>query len=76
MMKRVIKSKVGMLMLTGILVFGLAVSGCGKAPDTKPGEGQPPISSQPAETKVSVTLYFPDDQAMYLVPEQREVEKR
>ncbi|MDP3044010.1 MAG: GerMN domain-containing protein [Bacillota bacterium] len=76
MMKRVIKSKVGMLMLTGILVFGLAVSGCGKAPDTKPGEGQPPISSQPAETKVNVTLYFPDDQAMYLVPEQREVEKR
>lgn len=76
MMKQFTKSRVGTLMLTGILILGLAVSGCGKAPDTKPGDGQPPISSQPAETKITVTLYFPDDQGMYLVSEQREVEKR
>lgn len=76
LMKRLIRSRFGILMLTGILALGLTVTGCG-APDTKPGNSEnPPISSQPAETRVTLTLYFPDDQAMYLVPEQREVEKR
>ncbi|MEW6446613.1 MAG: GerMN domain-containing protein [Bacillota bacterium] len=55
-----------------------------KAPDLKPNlespkpnlEGpKPDISSQPAEIKVKVTLYFSDKQAMYLVPEEREVIK-
>ncbi|KJS75584.1 MAG: sporulation protein [Desulfotomaculum sp. BICA1-6] len=36
---------------------------------------QPDISAKPAETKQTVTLYFGDDQAMYLAPEQREVNK-
>ncbi|MEW6572998.1 MAG: GerMN domain-containing protein [Bacillota bacterium] len=53
-------------------------------PDLKPNtespnpdlEGpKPDISSEPAETKVKVTLYFGDKQAMYLVPEEREVVK-
>jgi uncharacterized protein YdeI (BOF family) len=30
-------------------------------------------SQEPAETTVELTLYFSDDQAMYLLPEQRNV---
>jgi spore germination protein GerM len=33
----------------------------------------PPISPKPGEEALNVTLYFGDDQAMYLVPEKREV---
>jgi len=39
-------------------------------------KGEPPISSQPAETKTKITLYFSDKQAMYLVPVEREVVKK
>lgn len=39
-------------------------------------EGEPPISPQPAETNVTVTLYFSDKQAMYLVPVKRKVVKK
>ncbi len=76
--KRLTRSRIGMLLLTGVIALGLmAAAGCVNPPDTKPGNGgDPPIGSQPAETRVTLTLYFPDDQAMYLVPEQREVEKR
>lgn len=71
--------KAGVLALAaGFLLMTTLAVGCSKAPDSKPGDVQdkPPISSQPAESKVTVTLYFSDDQAMYLVPEQREVTKR
>lgn len=37
--------------------------------------GKPEISPRPAETKHRVTLYFGDNQAMYLIPEEREVTK-
>ncbi|TYO95394.1 GerMN domain-containing protein [Desulfallas thermosapovorans] len=33
------------------------------------------ISAKPAKTRQKVTLYFSDDQAMYLVPEERTVTK-
>ena len=71
--------KMGVLALAaGFLLMTTLAVGCSKAPETRPGQQQdkPPISSQPAESKVTVTLYFSDDQAMYLVPEQREVTKR
>lgn len=44
----------------------------GAAPET---ENKPDISAKPAPTKVKVTLYFGDRQAMYLLPEEREVAK-
>lgn len=71
--------KTGVLALAvGFLLMTTLAVGCSKASESKPGQAQdkPPISSQPAESKVTVTLYFSDDQAMYLVPEQREVTKR
>lgn len=35
----------------------------------------PPVNPQPTKEKVEITLYFGDDQAMYLKPEKRSVEK-
>lgn len=71
-----------LLLFTGLLSLALLVSGCGTRPDTKPGgdpaageTGRPPISSEPAESTVTVTLYFSDAQAMYLEREEREVVK-
>ena len=41
--------------------------------EKKPSESQPEISSEPKETSESITLYFGDQEAMYLVPETRKV---
>jgi germination protein M len=41
--------------------------------EKKASESQPEISAEPKEIKESVTLYFGDQDAMYLVPETREV---
>ncbi|WP_418791950.1 GerMN domain-containing protein [Phosphitispora sp. TUW77] len=35
----------------------------------------PPVNPQPTEEQVEITLYFSDDQAMFLKPEKRTVEK-
>ncbi len=35
-----------------------------------------PISPEPAATSATVTLYFADEQVIYLVPEKREVVKK
>lgn len=43
--------------------------------EQKANESQPEISSEPKETRESVTLYFGDQEAMYLVPEVRTVVK-
>lgn len=43
--------------------------------EKKPSESQPEISSEPKETSESITLYFGDQEAMYLVPEVRQVFK-
>lgn len=70
--------------LVALLTVGAYYYGFDKTPDLKPkiespkpnSEGpKPDISPQPTETKVRVTLYFGDKQAMYLVPEEREVVK-
>jgi len=39
------------------------------------GETQPDISAEPKEEKVKITLYFGDQDAMYLIPEERFVVK-
>lgn len=72
------------LVLAAVLVLGLLSSGCGRSPEPKPQperpqpnleDTRPDIGAQPTETRVKVTLYFGDRQAMYLVPEEREVVK-
>lgn len=68
-----------LMVLAGMLVLTVLATGCGQTPakpgETAGGDGQPPISAEPAESKVTVTLYFSDNQAMYLEPLQREVVK-
>lgn len=49
------------LIITLLLFAGILISGC--------------FSGDTNETIETVTLYFSDDQAMYLVPEKREVTK-
>ena len=70
------------LALAAVLTVAFFFSGCGKSPEVKPEAGRPKsnlesarpeISAQPTETKVKVTLYFGDKQAMYLEPEERKV---
>ncbi|MBE0467720.1 MAG: GerMN domain-containing protein [Candidatus Desulforudis sp.] len=76
-------AKLILVVLTGILALALLVSGCGRSPDPEPvdpapsngADGEPPISSEPSESKVTLILYFSDDQAMYLEQEQRETVK-
>lgn len=69
-------SKIGSLVL-GLLVISLLLTACGRNKTTDENKaGQPPISPKPAETATPVTLYFSDKEAMYLVPELRELAKR
>lgn len=41
--------------------------------DQKNSASKPDISAEPKETKEKITLYFGDQEAMYLVPEEREL---
>lgn len=68
---------------TVTMALVLLLAGCGQSPGARSAETPPAgiadqitISSKPAETKVTLTLYFSDDQAMYLQREQREVLKK
>ncbi|MEW6172388.1 MAG: GerMN domain-containing protein [Bacillota bacterium] len=72
------------LALAALLTLTVLIGGCGNKPDAKPDIGgaghnaedrTPDISAEPKETKEKVTLYFGDNQAMYLIPETREVAK-
>ncbi|MEW6426227.1 MAG: GerMN domain-containing protein [Bacillota bacterium] len=67
-----------------VLIFVLLVAaapGCGQKPGAAPGPGgKKPAASGTEQTKpgpeqkaVPVTVYFADKQAMYLVPEERQV---
>jgi hypothetical protein len=63
-----------------ILIFILAIivvfTGYANKPGTPPADNntsQPPVSPKPAANKEKATLYFSDDQAMYLTPEIREI---
>ncbi len=76
-------------MLTALAVLLVFVIGCGlTGSKDKKDVGQdeprveeqensetPPVSPQPTEEQVEITLYFSDDQAMFLKPEKRTVEK-
>ncbi|MGB9860069.1 MAG: GerMN domain-containing protein [Moorellaceae bacterium] len=70
-----------------LLVLGIALAGYGvkavaergegaaQLPSASPGSeaGKREQSEQPAPAKAKITLYFADRQAMFLVPEEREV---
>lgn len=67
--------KYGRLAFAALVSLALVLGGCGGSAREKGRENatRPDIGAQPGETKEKVTLYFGDDQAMYLVPEEREV---
>ncbi|WP_066636678.1 GerMN domain-containing protein [Desulfolucanica intricata] len=72
------KWKRSMLVLVclALVIPVLLLAGCGKEETKKtPEKNLPEISAEPRENKVKVTLYFADDQAQYLIPEDREVVK-
>lgn len=61
-----------------VLALLLVAGGCGsKASErTKPQKtNMPQVNTEPKATKEKVTLYFGDKEAMYLIPEEREVAK-
>jgi spore germination protein GerM len=43
--------------------------------DNSDNQNNPPVNPQPNGEEVEITLYFGDDQAMYVKPEKRTVEK-
>ncbi len=69
-----------------LLMVGLFLTGCGensnntspgnKKPGTSQNSNNPDISAQPNQEQQTVTLYFGDQEAMYLVPETRTVDKK
>lgn len=71
-----------MRLLLTLAVLGLAVlilaAGCSyRGTEPEPQEaGTPPVSPHPGETKTSLTIYFSDQEAQFLVPEVREVVRK
>lgn len=59
------------LILITILALALLGIGCNKTPQQN-DDNKPPIEDELVDTEI--TLYFSDDQAMYLVPETRIVQ--
>ncbi len=57
------------------LVVLVAFAGGCSLTGSKDNSATPPVNPQPTKEEVQVTLYFGDDQAMYLKPEKRTVEK-
>jgi len=53
-----------------LAILALTLAGCGNNDGIAPNNNQNP-NPTPAQTKQKVTLYFGDDQAMYLEPEER-----
>lgn len=68
-MKRKTSSTIVLVML---LTLALAAGGCFK-PQNRENPDQPPVSPNPKTQSLQAPLYFADDQAMFLVPEIREI---
>lgn len=68
----------GWVLILILAAAGLFQTGCGggNTPENESSAGQLPISPRPAETSITVTLYFSDGQAMFLLPEKREAVKK
>lgn len=69
---------VNILLATVLMTVTVFAGGCGLT-GGKDGDGDrsesPPVSPQPTGETVEITLFFSDDQAMYLKPEQRSADK-
>ena len=80
-MKKLHKKGSLVMLVMGILIVALLAAGCANLKGQNNNENgdmqeQPGVSADPQKTPVNVTLYFSDDQAMYLVTEEREVMKQ
>ena len=73
----------GVIILLAVLLM-LSITACGNKPANSPDSQSPGVSQEseqgnnpdtnaPEQVKQEVTVYFSDDQSMYLVPEVREV---
>lgn len=60
------------LALLSLLILSLAVAGCDKKEKVDPAP--PPVDQEEELVTMEITLYFGDDQAMYLIPEKRLVD--
>lgn len=70
----IFKKKYFIFILT--LLFAITLTGCTANPaPNKPSDKDPAVDPKPSQEKVTFTLYFGDQQAMYLVGEERTVTK-
>lgn len=66
------KKKGWVLLMVVCLLTVTALTGCDSSGKNKPKQGDEPNKQEKVAT-VEVVLYFSDDQAMYLVPEKRNI---
>lgn len=67
------KKKGLVLLVVLCLLVVTALTGCNSSGKNKQKQGDDPTNQQPKLATVEVVLYFSDDQAMYLVPEKRNI---
>lgn len=67
------KKKSLVLLIALSLLIVTALTGCNSSGKAKQNQGDLPKNQQPELATVEVVLYFSDDQAMYLVPEKRNI---
>ncbi|RKD32475.1 GerMN domain-containing protein [Thermohalobacter berrensis] len=58
-----------------IMIFTILLMGCVQPNIQQDSEKYPPISPFPKKGKTEITLYFPDENLEFLVPEKRKMEK-
>lgn len=67
------KKKGLVLLMVLCLLAVTALIGCNSSSKTKQNQGDVPKNQEPKLATMEVVLYFSDDQAMYLVPEKRNI---
>lgn len=68
------RSPVFLVAVVVFLIVSVMSAGCRTSGRTQQQDpGNPPVSPNPGETKTTLTLYFADKEAQFLVPEKREV---
>lgn len=67
------KKKGLVLLVVLCLLVATAITGCSSWGKDKQKQGDDPDNQQPQLATMEVVLYFSDDQAMYLVPEKRNI---
>ena len=67
------KKKSLVLLVALCLLAVTALTGCNSSDKNKQNQGNEPKKQEPKLATMEVVLYFSDDQAMYLVPEKRNI---